>query len=269
MKNAAQASTGRGRFTIPVRPRPPSQPAPPVKKPPPAPAAQPGQRRVRTAEPPVPVPQERSVVDLIQEIRSGLIDPGSLRPEDRQACVRHLGAEGLSVPEIAQVLRCSDRTITRDRRALQEAAAITHDPALAGRTAGQLITEASLCTDRIRRVTRDRETPPAVKVEGERACFEILTKLVASLQSLGYLPSAAHHIKAELTHHQEQLPGYAELAAEAQRIDALARSFVPDGSPVLQLVRGVEDQTRRALLASQLASATEALPAPGSSAGEP
>lgn len=253
----------RGRFTLPGSDQSPAgarrrAPAPPAG-PPPA-----RDRRERSQRRP---PRERSVIELIQEIRSGTVDPGCLSAEDRQACVRHLGAEGLAVPEIAQVLRCSDRTITRDRKALQEAAAITPDPALAGRTAGQLIAEAGLCTDRIRRVTRDRDTPAAVKVDGERACFEILTKLVLSLQSLGYLPSAAHQIRAELTHHQGEPPEYTELAAEAGRIAGIAREYGLEGSPTLLLIEQIEDQSRRALMASQLSAADMALPAHGAGGG--
>ena len=54
-------------------------------------------------------------VDL--EIEAGRVNPKLLLPEDRQACVRQLHSEGLSVPEAAQFLKCCDRTITRDRDA--------------------------------------------------------------------------------------------------------------------------------------------------------
>jgi hypothetical protein len=187
---------------------------------------------------------ERSVLDMITQIRSGDLDPKTLAPADRQACVAHLCAEGLCVPEIAQFLKHSDRTITRDRRAIQEAAALTHDPQLAGRIAGQLVQEAMVCMDRIRRVSRDRETPPAVKVEAERFCFQILSELTQLLQSLGYLPTAAQRVEADLTHHAAEVPTLEAIGAKVKSLTELAEFHVGDVPGVKQLI---EEFNRAAL----------------------
>ncbi len=58
---------------------------------------------------------ERPILELIRQIKAGSVAPQHIATAERQACVMHLSAEGLSVPEIAQVLQRSDRTITRDR----------------------------------------------------------------------------------------------------------------------------------------------------------
>ena len=63
--------------------------------------------------------KERPVLELIRQIKSGSLDPRQLPAAERQACVKHLSAEGLSGPEIGQVLKRSDRTIARDRKAIQ------------------------------------------------------------------------------------------------------------------------------------------------------
>lgn len=173
-------------------------------------------------------PNDRGVLETIREIKSSIFDPKRLSPEDRQACVMHLGLEGLSVPEIAQVMKVSDRTVARDRKAIQEVNAIEHDPKLAGQFAGRLATEAEACINRIRRVTRDKETPPGVKVEGERSCFEILDKLTQRLQSLGFIPTAAQQIQADLTHHPGEPMPASEMIAELQRLEQIDRHMLID-----------------------------------------
>jgi len=175
----------------------------------------------------------RGVLEVIRAIKIGGLDPKRLSLEDRQACVMHLGLEGLSVPEIAQVLNVSDRTVMRDRKALQRANAIEHDPKLAGQFAGRLAIEAEACISRIRRVTRDKEALYAVKVDGEKACFEIVDKLSQRLQSMGFLPTAAQQIQADLTHHAGDLMGLVEIRAETERLEQIQRETVDvEAAPV-------------------------------------
>lgn len=168
----------------------------------------------------------RSVIEIIRDIKATSLDPKSLSPEDRRACVMHLSTEGLTVPEIAQVLKVSDRTIARDRKAIQESNAIWHDPHLAGQFAGRVVAEADACIARIRRATRDKGAPHAVKVEGERACFEIVNKATLCLQSLGYLPSAAQQIKADLTHHLGEPLSIKAIQTEAKRLEQIECEIV-------------------------------------------
>ena len=110
--------------------------------------------------------KERPVLELIRQIKAGSLDPQNLAAAERQACVMHLSAEGLSVPEIGQVLKRSDRTIARDRRAIQEANALQQDPKFAGEMAGILLSEADACISRMRRAVRAVDTPAAVRGDG-------------------------------------------------------------------------------------------------------
>lgn len=168
----------------------------------------------------------KGVLEIIRDIKNTSLDPKSLSSEDRRACVMHLGIEGLAVPEIAQILKVSDRTIARDRKAIQEANAIEHDPELAGRFAGRLVAEAETCITRIRRVTRDKKSPHSVKVDGERGCFEILDKLAGRLQSLGFLPTAAQQVQADLTHHLGEPLSINAIQSEAARLEQIEREIV-------------------------------------------
>lgn len=178
-----------------------------------------------TADPAIdstpPAPPQRRVLDLLRDLKQQRLNPRDINTEERQACVQHLGAEGVSLPEIASLLGRSERTIARDRRAIREDQALEHDPKLAGEVAGDLVAMATQCMARIRRITRDKESPPAVRVDGERQIFDILDKMTHRLQTLGFLPSAAQQIEATLTHHLGDAPTLTDIVAEAKRLDGI------------------------------------------------
>jgi hypothetical protein len=149
----------------------------------------------------------------------------------------------MSVPEIAQFLRCSDRTITRDRKALQEAARVEYDPTLVGIMVGRLMLDADNACTRLRRIGRDKACSAAVRADIERNCFDILDRLLQRLQSIGYLPSgntvpqadpgsAANHetmaLLADLIEkHNPHRP------ATVQALRSIAELVAP-GAPLLQ-----------------------------------
>jgi transposase-like protein len=159
-----------------------------------------------------------SVLELIRRIKSGAVNRKGLSVEDRRACVQHMSLEGMTVPEIAQVLGVGDRTIRRDRKAIQQANALDPDPNLVYEMAGRLWQEAEASRARIRQITRSGETDPSDRIEGERVSFDILDKLMARLQSLGMLPTSSQKVEAELTHHLGDQPSLEEIQSEAQRM---------------------------------------------------
>ena len=164
---------------------------------------------------------ERCVLDLIKDIKAKTLAPSSLNVEDRRACVEHLTTEGLSVPEIAKVLDRSDRTIARDRKVIQQINALAHDPAFAGEIAGRLMSELDNSIGRIRRATRGSDVPAAVRVDGARACAEVLCKIVERLQSMGYLPTAASRIEATLRN-EADMPTWEVIDAQTRSLHNLA-----------------------------------------------
>lgn len=172
---------------------------------------------------PVQRQEDRGALAIIRDIKNRTLDPKLLSTDDRRECVDHLMTEGLTAGEMVQILNVSDRTIARDRKAIQEANAIEHDPNLAGQFAGRLVAEAETCISRIRRVTRDKNAPHAVKVDGEKGCYQILSDLSARLQSLGYLPSAAQRIQADLTHSIDGPNCLAEIRSEIDRLEPIER----------------------------------------------
>lgn len=179
--------------------------------------------------------QYRSVIALIRAIRDGSTAPTSLAPEDRRHCVEHLTAEGYSVVEIGEILATSERTIARDRAALRHENAIERRPDLLPETVGRLVQEADQSIGRIRRAARDRQARPGERVEAEYTAWRIARELTERLQSLGYLPTAATQVSADLIHHHQVdgLPDFAQLQEELDRVERIVLTSA-DGVSVVQ-----------------------------------
>ena len=181
-------------------------------------------------------------LDLIAGLRSGQIEGRLLAPEDRQSVVGVLASDGVSSAEIAQILKVSDRTVERDRRALRETLAVSRDPGMVEQMVGRLMQEAEISVQRIRRIARDREAEPALRVDAEHRAFQIVSELVQRLQSVGYLPNATHRIQADLTHHAADLPTVEELQGELVRLRSA-------GAPI-QMVEELQALMNQAAAAS-------------------
>lgn len=172
------------------------------------------------------------VIKLLMRIKEGKLAPRQLSKPDRQRCVQHLEAEGLGTAEIAEFLRCCDRTIRRDRKQIQDNYRLEDDPDFPRKIAGQHRHLAEVCIQRIRRATKDKGAGPGVRIEGERAVFDIQDKMIARLQSLALLPNAGREIHAELV-----VDGEFSLAAirdEAERLQAIDEKLSGSLKPSLR-----------------------------------
>jgi hypothetical protein len=165
---------------------------------------------------------------LLQKIKNGQINPESIGKAERMLLVPFLMAEGKSTAEIAHLLKVADRTIERDKKALREEIAITKDPKLVEQMAGRLMYETELSIQRLRKVQRDKDASPADKIEAERTSNQIICQLVKTMQSLGYLPTAAQKIEADLIHRAASSGTLKELKFEAERLIQIQESLPAD-----------------------------------------
>lgn len=196
--------------------------------------------------------EESSAIDLLEKIRSGRMSPTLIQSPDRPRIVAFLMAEGYSTPEIAKILKVSDRTIERDRQAIRQGNALEHDPKLADQMSGRLWTEAELAVQQIRKILRDRNTPPAVKVDGNHRCVQIISGLIQDLQRLGYLPTAAQKLDGTITHHLAQLPNLDDMHVEVERLKVISRTILPNDEQTHEKLKQLEDGIERAGLAVQI-----------------
>lgn len=162
---------------------------------------------------------------LLQKIKDGQFEANSIEKAERKLLVRFLNAEGKSTAEIAHLLKVSDRTIERDKKALREEIAITKNPKLVGQMAGMLMYETELSIQVLRKVQRDKDTSPADKIEAERTNNQNRYQLFKMMQSLGYLPTAAKKFEADLTHHAASSRTLEELKLEAERLIQIQESL--------------------------------------------
>ena len=211
-----------------------------------------------TADGPTHNGNDRSVLSVMRDIQQGALAPRSLGVEDRRRCVEHLTGEGYSLAEIAEILKVTERTIARDRSAVRRSNAIERDEDITDEMVGQLVTQADTTINRIRRVTRDGDTPPAARIEGEKACWIITRDLVQKLQSLGYLPNAPQEIRGQITHQVEHLPAYGQMNEEVIRLELIVNQHVEAGGedqqPLLEQLALVKDQVARGVLQEQITS---------------
>ena len=165
--------------------------------------------------------EERSVIDVIADMRSGALSGKALDPETRRSCVLYLLGEGLNQAEIAKLIGVSPKTIQRDVEAIREANELERDLRFAGKIGGELVISTRAAIARLLRIARDKSNPPAVRIDAERAAFEMRIKEIACLQSLEFLPSAAHRIEASHTLSLEP-PGIDALEVEIEQLKPLA-----------------------------------------------
>ena len=165
---------------------------------------------------------EDRTLSLLQKIQSGLMNPKSIRPAERRLIVNYLMVDGYSTPDIAQILKVSERSIERDKKAIRQANSIVASPQLVEQIVGRLVSEAELCVQRIRKVARDKNTPSAAKIDAQCRCFQIINQMTISLQRLGYLPTAAARLQADITHNIGQIPELSQIELEYQRLKLIS-----------------------------------------------
>jgi len=187
-------------------------------------------------------PPVRGVLDHIGDLKSKKIEGSALSIEQRHEVVEYLQAEGVSTVEISRLLGMTSRTIRRYTEAIRQNNAMEADPKLLGLLVGEFVTEARSSVSRIKRAMREKNTPLAVRIEGELAIFQIYDGLSSRLQSLGHLPSATLRLQADLTHNLGEVLGYAELAQELDRL----KEITPESSPQADGLHTLKELTDKA-----------------------
>ena len=162
-----------------------------------------------------------SPMSLVRKLHEGALAPSSVAPDSRRGCVEYLTNEGYCAEEIAEIFKVSSRTINRDRSAIRESHAVTRDPALVSFQVGQLLQQADLAIQRLRRISKEAACPPSAKVDAELGAWTVARELVEALQSLGYLPTAAQELRADMTHRLGAPQSVAQTLAELKELRLL------------------------------------------------
>jgi DNA-binding CsgD family transcriptional regulator len=148
-----------------------------------------------------PNDKENSAVQLLQDINSGIVDARLLDKSNRQVCIELLVAEGYTISQIAQVLKRSEKTISRDLKDIQARNALAPNIEFAKQLIGDVFQKAMNHHSFLVRMARSKDASPAEKIQSEYAAWKILKELVEKLQTLGYLPLKPQEITGDLYHH--------------------------------------------------------------------
>jgi len=195
---------------------------------------------------------EERTLSLLQKIQAGTVDSKCIRPAERHLIVSYLMADGYSTADMAQILKVSDRSIERDKKAIRETNALAADPELVEQMVGRLYHEAELSIQRIRKATRDKTTPQAVKVDAEHRCYQIRSDMTASMRHLGYLPTATSKLQADFTHNIGQIPDFAQIQAEVQRLRQITGEIQGTDPQLTEQLNQIEIQLVKVKLANQI-----------------
>lgn len=149
---------------------------------------------------------EKSAVQLLQEINAGLVDPKLLDPANRQRCVEVLVAEGYTIPNIAQVLKRSEKTINRDLKEIQDRHALSPNVEFVKRFVGQVYQKAMNHHDYLVRLARSQGATVGEKAQAEYAAWRVLRELIERLQTLGYMPMKPKEITGDIYLHGNDQP---------------------------------------------------------------
>ena len=191
-------------------------------------------------------------LSLLQKIQAGTVDSKCIRPAERRLIVSYLMADGYSTADMAQILKVSDRSIERDKKAVREANALAADPELVEQMVGRLYHEVELSIQRIRKATRDKNTPQAVKVDAEHRCYQIRSDMTASMRHLGYLPTATSKLQADFTHNIGQIPDIAQMEAEVQRLRRITGETQGNDPQLTEQLNQIETQLVKVSLVNQI-----------------
>lgn len=135
---------------------------------------------------------DRGVLLLLQALQSGKISPKGLRSREKRQVVQHLLLDGHSLVETAHILKISERTVARMRKAIREENALQLDADLTGEVAGNLLHQLEAAATRLRRVQREAQADGSTKIEAERLAWKMTQDFIHTLQSMGFLRSVRH-----------------------------------------------------------------------------
>ena len=157
---------------------------------------------------------DRPVLKIIQDIKSGTVDPKKLDRDVRKQCVETLMLEGYNVPQIAQIMGCSEKTIRRDIAQIRERNALAPSVDLCKRMVGDLLMKAEAHRVYLMRLARNPEGSISEKSQSEYLAWKVTEDLIKLLQTMGYMPQKPKEVIGDIIHrmaNQETEKSFEEL----------------------------------------------------------
>lgn len=175
-------------------------------------------------------------LQILKQIKDGVIDPKKLDSEIRQACVEHLWfVEGRAVAEIAHVLNVSDKTIRRDEDQIRKRNAQKPSADYSVEVFGELLQKAKSAHENMMRLSRSPDASVQEKAQAGFYAWKMIQQQIQIAQSLGVVSSQAFNIRQE----EEVTPK--QLNEELVRLEGIvnAKGIVdPKIAKLIETVKG-------------------------------
>lgn len=144
---------------------------------------------------------EKPILSIIQDIKSGLINPQSLDQDIRRQIVEALLFEGYGISQIAQILNKSEKTIRRDVLQIRERNSLNPSPELAKQLIGELHLKSEIHWSSLMRIARSQEGSVGDRIQANYLAWKVVEEKNKLLQTLGYLPLKPKEYIADFIHH--------------------------------------------------------------------
>ena len=176
------------------------------------------------------LPEERSIHEVIQQIKDGSFNPRTLDKETRQLCIEIFLAEGYTMSTMAQILAKCEKTIQRDLVEIRAKNAVNPDVDLAKEIIGELLTYARIHRAYLMRLARTKDATVSEKAQAEYFAARVGLDLVSKMQTLGYLPLKPNTIIGDVFHHFNNVDtkgAISEISNQADDLEKLLSSMGP------------------------------------------
>ena len=194
------------------------------------------------------------ILALIQQIKEKKLDAAVLSTEDRRRCVEVLWGEGYTVAETAQILKCGERTIFRDRTALRSAHALNVHPRFALEMAGELMRQTECSTARLRKIARETSASAMERIMAENFAIKSFVDMISKLQSMGYLPRIPTGVVAQVVGGSggDPIPAYDQIARRLEELEGVDRELGLDDPERVQQRQMFREVVERGRTAAQI-----------------
>lgn len=200
--------------------------------------------------------EEISATVLLQKIKSGEINPKTLSPEERQACVSLLIiGEGFTHAQTAQLLCCSEKTIQRAIAEIRKRNSLNPSPELAKQLIGEMVVRAENHIAHMMRLSRSREGSLGERAQAEFLAWKIRVDFMTKLQSFGFLPSVAQRFEGDLFHHfndASEERGFDDLKQDLNVIETTAKEAGTLDSETEEKIKFIKSKIEKAEIESAI-----------------
>ena len=197
---------------------------------------------------------DNSAIQLLQDIKAGIINPKFLEKASRQSCVELLVlSEGYTIPQIAQVLECSEKTIGRDLKDINSRHALSPDIDFAKQLIGQAFNKAMNHHSYLMRLARSKEASVSEKMQSEFAAWKVLKELIEKFQTLGYLPMKPTEVIGNFYHHSEDTEASPEdMRKTLLGLEQAAKEAGVFDEEVMKRVEALKDRISQSEIAKEI-----------------